>query len=217
MARWASPGPGVEDTRRPLVDAATSARAQSFSHVAVFLAWRLADAEPLALRLVLGLSAGDELLAQPDPVVGPAAARLRAAAHPAALGPPSAVTGGCSSALPRRVAMPRCNAFIAPASAWSSPICGARRGGRSGRSGSADTADRGSVAAPRGAHYAAGPPSARVVSCPHCPCASSRRPTATAYTRSRASTSTSSPETSSRCSARTAPARPPRSASSPRS
>jgi hypothetical protein len=56
------PGPGVEDTRWPLVDAATSGRAQSFSHVAVFLAWRLADAEPLALRVVLGLSAGDELL-----------------------------------------------------------------------------------------------------------------------------------------------------------
>jgi hypothetical protein len=30
--------------------------------VAVFLAWRLADDEPLAFRIVLGLSAGDELL-----------------------------------------------------------------------------------------------------------------------------------------------------------
>ena len=55
-------GSGVEDNRRLLVDVATAARAQSFAHVAVFLAWRLADAEPLAFRIVLGLSAGDELL-----------------------------------------------------------------------------------------------------------------------------------------------------------
>ena len=54
--------PGVEDTRRPLLDAATVGRALSFAHVAVFLAWRLADDEPLAFRIVLGLSAGDELL-----------------------------------------------------------------------------------------------------------------------------------------------------------
>ena len=60
--RLGGPGPGVEDTRRPLVDAATASRAQSFAHVAVFLAWRLADDEPLAFRVVLGLSAGDELL-----------------------------------------------------------------------------------------------------------------------------------------------------------
>jgi hypothetical protein len=55
-------GSGVEDNRRPLVDAATAARAQSFAHVAVFLAWRLADTEPLAFRIVLGLSVGEELL-----------------------------------------------------------------------------------------------------------------------------------------------------------
>jgi len=60
--RLGGPGPGVEDTRRPLVDAATSIQAQSFAYVAVFLAWRLADDEPLAFRVVLGLSAGDELL-----------------------------------------------------------------------------------------------------------------------------------------------------------
>ena len=54
--------PGVEDTRRSPVDATTSGRAVSFAHVAVFLAWRLADDEPLAFRIVLGLSAGDELL-----------------------------------------------------------------------------------------------------------------------------------------------------------
>jgi hypothetical protein len=60
--RLGGAGPGVEDTRRPLVDAVTSARAQSFAHVAIFLAWRLADDEPLAFRIVLGLSAADELL-----------------------------------------------------------------------------------------------------------------------------------------------------------
>jgi hypothetical protein len=53
---------GVEDARRSPIDAATSGRALSFAHVAVFLAWRLADDEPLAFRIVLGLSAGDELL-----------------------------------------------------------------------------------------------------------------------------------------------------------
>ena len=46
-------GSGVEDNRRPLVDAATAARAQSFAHVAVFLAWRLADTEPLAFRMAM--------------------------------------------------------------------------------------------------------------------------------------------------------------------
>jgi hypothetical protein len=60
--RLGGPGPGVEDTRRPLLDAATASRAQWFADVAVFLAWRLADDEPLAFRVVLGLSAGDELL-----------------------------------------------------------------------------------------------------------------------------------------------------------
>ena len=55
-------GPRVEDSKRPLVDAATAARAHSFGDVAVFLAWRLADAEPLAVRIVLGLSAAAELL-----------------------------------------------------------------------------------------------------------------------------------------------------------
>jgi hypothetical protein len=60
--RLGGPGPGVEDNRRPVVDAATASRAQEFAHVAVFLAWRLADDEPMAFRVVLGLSAGDELL-----------------------------------------------------------------------------------------------------------------------------------------------------------
>ena len=60
--RLGGPGPGVEDNRRPLVDAATASRAQEFAHVALFLAWRLADDEPMAFRVVLGLSAGDELL-----------------------------------------------------------------------------------------------------------------------------------------------------------
>lgn len=55
-------GPGVEDARSPLVDAATCARTQSFAHMALFLGWRLADDQPLALRIVLGLSAADELL-----------------------------------------------------------------------------------------------------------------------------------------------------------
>lgn len=54
-------GPGVEDARRPLVDAATVARMHSFASVAMFLAWRLADGEPLAFRLVFGLPPGDEL------------------------------------------------------------------------------------------------------------------------------------------------------------
>jgi hypothetical protein len=53
---------GVEDTRRLPVDPATVARAHSFENVAVFLAWRLADGEPLAFRIVLGLSTTDELL-----------------------------------------------------------------------------------------------------------------------------------------------------------
>ena len=61
--------PGVEDTRRPLLDAATTGRTLSFAHVAVFLAWRLADDEPLAFRIVLGLSAGDELLLNQTPAV----------------------------------------------------------------------------------------------------------------------------------------------------
>jgi hypothetical protein len=55
-------GSGVEDTRTPLIDAATCARTHSFAHMALFLAWRLADDRPLALRIVLGLSAADELL-----------------------------------------------------------------------------------------------------------------------------------------------------------
>jgi hypothetical protein len=53
---------GVEDARRPLVDAATCARTHAFAHMALFLAWRLADDAPLALRFVLGLSEADELL-----------------------------------------------------------------------------------------------------------------------------------------------------------
>lgn len=54
--------PGVEDARRPLIDAATCARTHAFAHMALFLARRLADDEPLALRIVLGLSAAEELL-----------------------------------------------------------------------------------------------------------------------------------------------------------
>jgi hypothetical protein len=61
-ALGADRGPGVEDATRPLVDAATCARTLSFASMALFLAWRLADDEPLALRIVLGLSAPDELL-----------------------------------------------------------------------------------------------------------------------------------------------------------
>lgn len=55
-------GAGVEDSRRTAIDAVTAVRAQSFAHVAIFLAWRLADVEPLAFRIVLGLSANEELL-----------------------------------------------------------------------------------------------------------------------------------------------------------
>jgi hypothetical protein len=55
-------GSGVEDARRSLVDAATCARTHAFAHMALFLAWRLADDAPLALRFVLGLSEADELL-----------------------------------------------------------------------------------------------------------------------------------------------------------
>src|SRR5262245_13418969 len=55
-------GSGVEDARRPLVDAATCARTHAFAHMALFFAWRLADDAPLALRFVLGLSEADELL-----------------------------------------------------------------------------------------------------------------------------------------------------------
>jgi hypothetical protein len=55
-------GSGVEDARRPLVDAATCARTHSFAYMALFLAWRLADDAPLALRFVLGLSEAEELL-----------------------------------------------------------------------------------------------------------------------------------------------------------
>ncbi len=76
-------GPGVEDTRRPLVDAATCARTHSFAHVALFLAWRLADDEPLALRIVLGLSAAEELLLNETPP----SELLRLAYAPQLLGP----------------------------------------------------------------------------------------------------------------------------------
>jgi hypothetical protein len=55
-------GSGVEDARRPLVDAATCARTHSFAYMALFLAWRLANDAPLALRFVLGLSEAEELL-----------------------------------------------------------------------------------------------------------------------------------------------------------
>ena len=55
-------GSGVEDSRRSPTDAAMAARAQWFAHMAIILAWRLADHEPLAFRIVLGLSATEELL-----------------------------------------------------------------------------------------------------------------------------------------------------------
>lgn len=50
----------VEDARRIPVDAATVARVHAFANVAVFVAWRLADEDPLALRLAMGLATGAE-------------------------------------------------------------------------------------------------------------------------------------------------------------
>ena len=55
-------GPGIEDTTQPFTDAEVASRTNTFANVAVFLAWRLADGEPLALRIVLGLAAAEELL-----------------------------------------------------------------------------------------------------------------------------------------------------------
>ncbi len=52
----ATPPAGVEDSRAPSGAAAWPGRCESFAHQAVFLARRLVEGEPLALRVVLGLS-----------------------------------------------------------------------------------------------------------------------------------------------------------------
>lgn len=51
----------VEDGGSPLVAGAAAGRCTSFVHLAIFLAWRLADAEPLATRIALGLPPAAEL------------------------------------------------------------------------------------------------------------------------------------------------------------
>lgn len=51
----------VEDGGSPPVAGTAAARCASFVHLAIFLAWRLADAEPLATRIALGLPAAAEL------------------------------------------------------------------------------------------------------------------------------------------------------------
>jgi hypothetical protein len=51
----------VEDGGFPLVAEAAAGRCASFVHLALFLAWRLADAEPLATRIALGLPPAAEL------------------------------------------------------------------------------------------------------------------------------------------------------------
>lgn len=56
----AEPG-RVEDGGSPLVAGTAAARCASFVHLALFLAWRLADAEPLATRIALGLPPAAEL------------------------------------------------------------------------------------------------------------------------------------------------------------
>jgi len=56
----AEPG-RVEDGGIPGAAGATAARCASFVHLALFLAWRLADAEPLATRIALGLTPAAEL------------------------------------------------------------------------------------------------------------------------------------------------------------
>jgi hypothetical protein len=56
----AEPG-RVEDGGFPLAAEAASGRCASFVHLALFLAWRLADAEPLATRIALGLPPAAEL------------------------------------------------------------------------------------------------------------------------------------------------------------
>lgn len=56
----AEPG-RVEDGGFPVAAGAASGRCTSFVHLALFLAWRLADAEPLATRIALGLPPAAEL------------------------------------------------------------------------------------------------------------------------------------------------------------
>ncbi|MGB5104693.1 MAG: hypothetical protein WBO04_15435 [Steroidobacteraceae bacterium] len=56
----AEPG-RVEDGGFPLAAGAVTGRCASFVHLALFLAWRLADAEPLATRIALGLPPAAEL------------------------------------------------------------------------------------------------------------------------------------------------------------
>jgi hypothetical protein len=51
----------VEDARRPASEPAESGRCLTFLHLALFLAWRLADSAPLAMRLALGISPTAEL------------------------------------------------------------------------------------------------------------------------------------------------------------
>lgn len=56
----AEPG-RVEDGGFPMAVGATSGRCASFVHLSLFLAWRLADSEPLATRIALGLPPAAEL------------------------------------------------------------------------------------------------------------------------------------------------------------
>lgn len=56
----AEPG-RVEDGGFPVAAGAASGRCASFVHLALFLAWRLADSEPLATRIALGLPPAAEL------------------------------------------------------------------------------------------------------------------------------------------------------------
>jgi len=56
-----SPDAHVRDAQRATTSA-TELRCQALAHGALMLAWRLADASPLSLRLALGLPAAAELL-----------------------------------------------------------------------------------------------------------------------------------------------------------
>jgi len=56
----AEPG-RVEDIDRPVAPGLIAGRWLSFAHLALFLAWRLADSEPLATRIALGLPPSSEL------------------------------------------------------------------------------------------------------------------------------------------------------------
>lgn len=58
-----TPGPGrVGEAGRPDDVPATAGRCQTFLHVALFVAWHLADRAPLATRLALGISPAVELV-----------------------------------------------------------------------------------------------------------------------------------------------------------